>query len=69
MGLVAEKLRNIAWLAALVILASIAAVAGIALALAEPPLACALAILMFVFLLYRAVTQPVLVRTTTHGPA
>ncbi len=68
-GLVAEKLRNLVWLAALVVLATFAGIAGIALALAEPPFALALAILMFVFLLYRTVTQPVLVRSSTYGSA
>lgn len=68
-GLVAEKLRNLAWLVALMILAAIAGVAGIALALAEPPLAMALAILMFVFLLYRVVTQPVAAETAQYDTA
>lgn len=68
-GLVAEKLRNLAWLVALIVLAALAGVSGIALALAEPPLACALAILMFVFLLYRTVTQPVVTGTGTYGTA
>lgn len=57
-GLIAEKLRNLLWLVALLLLAGAAGVAGVALALAEPPLALAMAFLMFVFLLYRAVTQP-----------
>jgi membrane protein implicated in regulation of membrane protease activity len=68
-GLIAEKLRNVALFLALLLLAAIVGAAGIVLALAKPPLACALAILMFVFLLYRAVTQQIATRTPSYGTA
>jgi len=58
-ALLSERiLRSIAKLLRLVALVSIAG-CGIFAALNEPPLGLAVAILLFVFLLYRSATQPV----------
>jgi len=58
-GLLSERiLRSIAKLMRLVALVSVAG-CGIFAALTEPPLGLAVAILLFVFLLYRSATQPV----------
>ena len=57
-GLLLERLRNIAWLAATLVLISALLIGGILLALREPPLALATVILLFTTLLYRAVTEP-----------
>ncbi len=58
LGLLAERMRRpLLTLARLLILLSIAA-CGIFAALKEPPLGLAVAILLFVFLLYRTVTRP-----------
>ena len=58
-GLLAERLRRaLLSFARLLILLSVAA-CGILAALREPPLGLAVAILLFVFLLYRGVTRPV----------
>ena len=57
-GLLAERLRKLALLTALTIILASAAGGSVLLALAEPPLALALAILLFVTLLYRSVTEP-----------
>lgn len=58
LGLLAERVRRpLLTLARLLILLSIAA-CGIFAALKEPPLGLAVAILLFVFLLYRTVTRP-----------
>ena len=57
-GLLAERLRHAAvTLARLLILFSVA-LGGVFAGLTEPPLGLAVAILLFVFLLYRSVTQP-----------
>ena len=57
-GLLAERLRRLLLtVARLLTLLSIAA-CGIFAALREPPLGLAVAILLFVFLLYRGVTRP-----------
>ena len=57
-GLLAERMRLMAvTLARLVVLLSVA-LGGILAGLAEPPLGLAVAMLLFVFLLYRSVTQP-----------
>jgi hypothetical protein len=57
-GLVAERARRIALnLARLSMLLAIGA-CGVFAALKEPPMGLAVAILLFVFLLYRSVTQP-----------
>ncbi|MGI9270949.1 MAG: hypothetical protein ACR2QT_04185 [Woeseiaceae bacterium] len=57
-GLMGERIRNfaisLATLAACLVLPS----AGVILALRHPPLALASAIILFVTLLYRSVTQP-----------
>lgn len=58
-GLIAERLRNGIWLVVFMSLAAVMACGAIILALAEPPLALAMAVMMFVILLYRLVTQPV----------
>ena len=56
--LLAERLRRLAVnLLRLATLLSVAA-CGVYAALAEPPLGLAVAILLFVFLLYRSVTRP-----------
>lgn len=58
LGLLAERMRrHLLTLARLLILLSVAA-CGIFAALKEPPLGLAVAILLFVFLLYRGVTRP-----------
>jgi hypothetical protein len=57
-GLLSERiLRSIAKLMRLVALLSVAG-CGIFAALTKPPLGLAVAILLFVFLLYRSATQP-----------
>ena len=57
-GLLAERLRRLAvTLSRLTVLLSVAA-CGVFAALAEPPLGLAVAILLFIFLLYRSVTRP-----------
>lgn len=57
-GLLAERMRGVAArLARTLVLAAIVAT-GFLAALREPPLGLAIAILLFVFLLYRSVTQP-----------
>jgi hypothetical protein len=57
-GLMAERLRRFAWnLVRILVLLSVAS-GGMLAALREPPLGMAIAILLFVFLLYRNVTQP-----------
>ena len=57
-GLLAERIRrlvvNLARTLALVFVVA----SGVTAALTEPPLGLAIAILLFVFLLYRSVTQP-----------
>ena len=57
-GLLMERLRRCAWFAGYVCLLSTITAAGILLALSEPPLGLAMALLLFTALLYRAVTQP-----------
>ena len=57
-GLMAERLRRLAWNFARIFVVLSVAVSGMFAALREPPLGMAVAILLFVFLLYRAVTQP-----------
>ena len=59
LGLIAERLRAVLWLFAFVLLAAVMACGAVMLALAEPPLALAMAVMLFVVLLYRTVTQPV----------
>jgi hypothetical protein len=57
-GLLAERLRRLAiTLARLCVLLTVVA-CGVFAALTEPPLGLAVAILLFVFLLYRSVTRP-----------
>ena len=57
-GLLAERLLRLAVALARLTALLAVAVCGIVAALAEPPLGLAVAILLFVFLLYRSVTQP-----------
>ena len=57
-GLLAERLRNLAWQAGRFLLLLISVSASVLLALAEPPFALAIAIILFTTLLYRAVTEP-----------
>lgn len=57
-GLLSERLRrSIAKLMRLIALLSVTG-CGVLAALTEPPLGLAVAILLFVFLLYRSATQP-----------
>lgn len=64
-GLIAERLRNVLWLATLLLLGGIAAYGAVVLALAEPPLALAMAVMLFVILMYRSVTSPL--HAQRHG--
>jgi hypothetical protein len=57
-GLMAERLRRHAWNFARIFVVLAVAASGVLAALREPPLGMAVVILLFVFLLYRAVTQP-----------
>jgi hypothetical protein len=57
-GLLAERLRRFVWLAALIVAWAVMGLAGVLVALNEPPLGLAMAMLLFVWLLYRAATQP-----------
>ena len=57
-GLMAERLRRFAWaFARILVLLSVTA-SGMIAAFREPPLGLGVAILLFVFLLYRGVTEP-----------
>ena len=57
-GLLAERVRRLAWnFLKLFTLLSVGG-CGMLAALKEPPLGLAIAILLFVFLLYRSATQP-----------
>ena len=57
-GLLAERARHLAvTMARLLVLFSVA-LCGVFAGLTEPPLGLAVAMLLFVFLLYRSVTQP-----------
>lgn len=57
-GLLAERIRSALWLLFSAVVIFVVVAAGILLALAEPPLALATAIMLFVTLLYRSVTVP-----------
>lgn len=57
-GLIAERLRNLALFAVTVLLLFGLIIGGTVLALTEPPLALAMAILLIVTLMYRTVTNP-----------
>ena len=57
-GLMAERLLGLAWNFARIFVVLSVTASGVFAALREPPLGMAVAILLFVFLLYRAVTQP-----------
>ena len=59
-GLMRERLREIMVLLLTALTGGALTVAGILLALSHPPLAMATALLLFVSLLYRAVTSPTL---------
>ena len=67
--MIAESLREFARLAGLIVGLAVTGTAGVLIALNEPPLGLAMVILLFVWLLYRAVTQPVLAESATHGTA
>ncbi len=58
-GLLAERLRRFLFAVVSYLLLSAGAIAGIGLALSHPPLALATAILLFVLLMYRSVTAPI----------
>lgn len=62
LGLLTERLREIVWLASLIAGSLVLGTAGVLIALNEPPLGLATAMLLFVWLLYRAVTQPIITR-------
>ena len=57
-GLLAERMRRVLVVFARLFVLLLVAACGICAALTEPPLGLAIAILLFVFLLYRSVTQP-----------
>jgi hypothetical protein len=58
-GLITERLRNVIWLVVFLALGGIAAYGAVMLALTEPPLALAMAVMLFVILMYRSVTRPI----------
>ena len=58
LGLLTERLYRLATLALSACIVIVVTLAGVLLALAEPRLGLATAILLFVTLLYRAVTEP-----------
>jgi len=66
-GLVVERLRRFCYAVFSYSLISAGAAAGIWLALVHPPLALATSILLFVTLLYRSVTGPMV--ASQHTPA
>jgi hypothetical protein len=57
-GLLAERMRRLILTMARVVAFMAITICGVVAALAEPPLGLAVVILLFVFLLYRSVTQP-----------
>ncbi len=57
-GLVAENIRRVLLFSVYTTLVGVLQLAGIVLALATPPLALAIATILFVTLLYRSVTTP-----------
>lgn len=57
-GLISERIRNFAIAVLMLATSLLLPVAGVTLALRHPPLALASAIILFVTLLYRRVTQP-----------
>jgi hypothetical protein len=57
-GLVGERIRKFLLAASLLAMSLLAQIGGVLLALRHPPLAMATAMLLFVTLLYRAVTGP-----------
>ena len=57
--LLAERMRRFAWTLARLLALLFVGTGGVLAALREPPLGLAVAMLLFVFLLYRGVTQPV----------
>jgi hypothetical protein len=59
-GLMRERLRQITLTLLTAFAGSVLTAAGVLLALSHPPLAMAIALLLFVTLLYRAVTSPTL---------
>jgi len=56
-GLLAERLRGFVWLVILVIGSAMMGGAGVLIALNKPPLGLAMAMLLFVWLMYREVTS------------
>ena len=57
-GLIAERMRRVVLILARLLALVCVVSCGVFAALTEPPLGLAVAILLFVFLLYRSVTQP-----------
>lgn len=68
-GLLAERMRRHAWSFARLLALLFVGTCGVLAALKEPPLGLAVAILLFVFLLYRGVTQPVFATRDRHAAA
>jgi hypothetical protein len=66
-GLIAESIRRLAIFTITTAIFLAAMFAGVSIALAEPPLALAIVILLLVTLLYRSVTRPMLVRTVQRA--
>ena len=58
-GLLAERLRGFVWRAGLFLGFAVTGISGVLIALSEPPLGLAVAMLLFIWLMYRAVTQPI----------
>jgi hypothetical protein len=57
-GLIRERIRRFFIATTVLSISLLVPAAGIALALRHPPLALASAIILFVFLIYRSVTEP-----------
>lgn len=57
-GLISERVRNFSIAVLMLAISLLLPLAGVLLALRHPPLALASAIILFVTLLYRLVTQP-----------
>ena len=57
-GLLAERIRNLFITASIVSVSFALQLAAVVLALHQPPLACAVATILLVFLMYRSATAP-----------
>jgi hypothetical protein len=65
-GLLAERLRNFCIAASIFGISFVLQLAAVALALRHPPLACAVATILMVLLMYRSATAP---RISAPSPA